>query len=53
MYCLEYLEANLDWLAERLAPLEEEGRYFIFDLPGQVRRRGGCSRVGVVCVVVL
>ena len=23
VYCLEYLERNLDWLAERLAPLEE------------------------------
>jgi GTPase SAR1 family protein len=22
VYCLEYLEQNLDWLAERLAPLE-------------------------------
>lgn len=36
VYCLEYLERNLDWLAERLAPLEEEGCYLLFDLPGQV-----------------
>ncbi|GBF89287.1 GPN-loop GTPase [Raphidocelis subcapitata] len=36
VYCIEFLEANLDWLAERLAPLEAEGAYFIFDCPGQV-----------------
>ncbi|KAI3426388.1 hypothetical protein D9Q98_008759 [Chlorella vulgaris] len=36
VYCLEYLEQNLDWLAERLAPLEAEGCYLLFDLPGQV-----------------
>ncbi len=33
MYCLEFLEANLDWLEERLRALR--GNYFIFDCPGQ------------------
>jgi GTPase SAR1 family protein len=33
MYCLEFLEANLDWLEERLRALQ--GYYFIFDCPGQ------------------
>lgn len=33
MYCLEFLEANLDWLEERLRSLP--GHYFIFDCPGQ------------------
>ena len=23
LYCIDYLEKNLDWLEERLAPLEE------------------------------
>ena len=36
LFCLEYLEKNLDWLVERLAPLVAEGRYIIFDFPGQV-----------------
>ena len=30
MYCLEYLEANLDWLKEKLEPLEKEC-YLVFD----------------------
>jgi hypothetical protein len=33
MYCLEYLEANLDWLEERLAGFP--GYYVLFDCPGQ------------------
>lgn len=33
MYCLEFLEANLDWLEEKLVALK--GHYFIFDCPGQ------------------
>jgi GTPase SAR1 family protein len=33
MYCLEYLEKNLDWLEEQLAAYA--GYYFIFDCPGQ------------------
>lgn len=50
MYCIEYLERNLDWLLDRLAPLAEAGAYFIFDCPGQVRARLGrglaCRRLG-------
>jgi len=34
IYCMEYLEANLDWLKERLEGLK--GKYLLFDLPGQV-----------------
>jgi len=34
VFCAEYLEKNLDWLKERLAPLAET-HYFIFDCPGQ------------------
>lgn len=34
VYCLEYLEANMDWLEERVASLS--GRYVLFDMPGQV-----------------
>ena len=34
VYCLEYLEANLDWLKERLDGLGN--RYVLFDLPGQI-----------------
>ncbi|KIK61743.1 hypothetical protein GYMLUDRAFT_166102 [Collybiopsis luxurians FD-317 M1] len=41
LYCMEYLEANFDWLEERLSELaKEEERagelYVLFDLPGQV-----------------
>ncbi|RXW21971.1 hypothetical protein EST38_g3863 [Candolleomyces aberdarensis] len=35
LYCMEYLEANLDWLEERLKELGPEA-YVLFDLPGQV-----------------
>lgn len=34
LYCMEYLEHNLDWLETRLDALE--GEYLILDLPGQV-----------------
>ena len=34
LYCMEYLEANFDWLEEGLAELE--GGYVIFDVAGQV-----------------
>lgn len=34
LYCLEYLEKNVDWLVERLETLEQ--KYLIFDFPGQV-----------------
>ena len=34
VYCLEYLEANLDWLTAALARLS--GHYVLLDMPGQV-----------------
>jgi GTPase SAR1 family protein len=38
LYCIEYLEANFDWLVEELDNLLGEGGdgYVIFDTPGQV-----------------
>lgn len=35
LYCLEYLEKNVDWLMEKLQRLGQ--KYLIFDFPGQVR----------------
>ncbi|CCA69521.1 hypothetical protein PIIN_03460 [Serendipita indica DSM 11827] len=35
LYCMEYLEANIDWLLEELAKLDNE-TWVVFDLPGQV-----------------
>lgn len=35
LYCMEYLEANYDWLEERLKELDRDD-YVLFDLPGQV-----------------
>lgn len=34
MYCMEYLEKNIDWLRGKLASLRDS--YLIFDFPGQV-----------------
>lgn len=34
LYCLEYLEKNVDWLVDRLQGLKT--KYLIFDFPGQV-----------------
>ncbi|XP_006631334.2 GPN-loop GTPase 2 [Lepisosteus oculatus] len=34
VYCMEYLEANLDWLEEKVA--KHRDCYFLFDCPGQV-----------------
>ena len=34
LYCLDYLEKNVDWLMERLEGLNK--KYLIFDFPGQV-----------------
>ena len=34
IYCMEYLEKNLDWLKERLSKFKNH--YFLFDCPGQV-----------------
>ncbi|KAG2446787.1 hypothetical protein HYH02_008347 [Chlamydomonas schloesseri] len=36
LYCMDYLAKNLDWLQEKLEPLEQEDYYFMFDCPGQV-----------------
>jgi len=35
LYCMEYLEANFDWLLEELGKIHEE-TWVVFDLPGQV-----------------
>ncbi|OCH86015.1 cytoplasmic protein [Obba rivulosa] len=35
LYCMEYLEANYDWLEDRLKELGND-TYVLFDLPGQV-----------------
>ena len=48
LYCLEYLEKNLDWLLRRLAALGD--KYILFDFPGQVgaalhgHGRGSCGQ---------
>ncbi|XP_048469084.1 GPN-loop GTPase 2 [Rhincodon typus] len=34
VYCMEYLEANLDWLLDKLEQFKD--CYFLFDCPGQV-----------------
>lgn len=34
LYCMEYLQGNLDWLRDRL--LSVRGTYLLFDCPGQV-----------------
>lgn len=34
--CMEYLEENLDWLMDKLAPLTPN-HYVLFDFPGQVK----------------
>lgn len=34
VYCMEYLEENVDWLFEELDKFEDH--YFLFDCPGQV-----------------
>ena len=35
LYCMEYLEANFDWLEDGVKALGK-GAYVVFDLPGQV-----------------
>lgn len=34
LYCMEYVEANLDWLENKLKKYSDS--YFLFDCPGQV-----------------
>eukprot|EP00889_Picochlorum_renovo_P006732 jgi/Picre1/33762/NNA_001241.t1 len=36
VFSMEYLEENVDWLKNAIDPLVKEGKYLIFDLPGQV-----------------
>ncbi|GAB4852356.1 GPN-loop GTPase qqt1 [Ancistrocladus abbreviatus] len=35
VYCMDYLEKNVDWLQSKLEPLLKD-HYFLFDFPGQV-----------------
>jgi len=35
VYCMDYLEKNIDWLEGKLKPLIED-HYLLFDFPGQV-----------------
>ena len=35
VYCMEYLEANIDWLQERIQE-SCKGKYVLFDCPGQI-----------------
>ncbi|XP_074574272.1 GPN-loop GTPase QQT1 [Curcuma longa] len=35
VYCMDYLEKNIDWLESKLKPFLED-HYFLFDFPGQV-----------------
>lgn len=34
MYCMEYIDKNIDWLFEKVNHFKDH--YFIFDCPGQV-----------------
>lgn len=36
IHCIDYLEANMDWLQEKIQPLLDSGTYIVFDCPGQV-----------------
>ena len=36
VYCMEYLEKNLDWFFAQVGPYVNSDHYFLFDLPGQV-----------------
>jgi GTPase SAR1 family protein len=35
LYCMEYLQKNLDWLHDKLKPLLESSTYIVIDCPGQ------------------
>lgn len=37
VYCMEFLEKNLDWLFVEVEKFKDH--YFIFDLPGQVSQQ--------------
>ena len=36
VYCMEYLERNIDWLQQRLQSPDLKDHYLLFDCPGQV-----------------
>ena len=38
IYCMEFLQANIEWLKEKIKAVRESKgcKYFVFDLPGQV-----------------
>jgi len=36
IYCMEYLERNIDWLQQRLLSPDLKDHYLLFDCPGQV-----------------
>lgn len=36
VYAMEYLLKNIDWLKEQCDPLIEQGKFLIFDCPGQI-----------------
>jgi len=36
VYCMEYLERNIDWLQQRLQSSDLRDHYLLFDCPGQV-----------------
>jgi len=44
IYCLEYLNENVDWLLKKLQELEPN-KYLIFDFPGQLELFTHCSSV--------
>ncbi|CAO1619482.1 unnamed protein product [Sympodiomycopsis kandeliae] len=48
IYCMEYLEKNIDWLINRLEAITDANSYVVFDLPGQVElstNHGSLSKV--------
>ncbi len=36
IYCMEFIEKNLEWFGGKLQELKDSGHYFLFDCPGQV-----------------
>jgi len=36
VYCMEYLERNVDWLQQKLQSSDLKDHYLLFDCPGQV-----------------
>ncbi|KAK3098562.1 hypothetical protein FSP39_020655 [Pinctada imbricata] len=36
IYCMEFLEKNMDWFQSELQKLREKKKYLLFDFPGQV-----------------